>query len=941
MHQDTRKGIVQGTALILLGLTIVLLLLWQIDCRIIQPAFQNLEYRQAIDDAHRVQAGLENELMSLGSIANDWASWDDTYEFAENHNRRYIESNYLDPSLLSRVSKVDLLAIFDRQGSELLNGNFHPEIGNGVTIQSFSGESPPILSLLTPVLADETSLTGILQTDQGLLLLVARPIYDSQAQGPSRGVLIMGRFLSQSVLFAVARSVYVPFELLSRTDGKLTASEHALFNHLVTAVPDRNPEFRQGYLYQVYPDIEKKPALLLRTPLQGEIKALGRRTGNILSSTLGSIALGLLICLVVYRSRMKTSEEALRQEQVFSKAVIDSLPGIFFLFTYLELQLVIRNKAHESLLDKESGVGAGRHITDWFTPETKGAVMNFVEMVMEKGQNSLEASMLVQDGRLVPFIFTGSRFRSQDQFYFMGTGIDITERKRVEEELRESENRYCTLVDLAVDGILLGSHEGIITGANECMCTIVGLAREEFVGKHISALPFIRDDLETNPLRFDLLQKGETVVGERAIIRPDGLEITVEMRSKMMPDGTYQSIFRDITERKRIEVESHKLEARNLQLQKTESLNRLAGAIAHHFNNQLQVVLGNLELVMNSHNDKNAQLLSDTMQAARKAAKVSSLMLTYLGQTSSRFAPLDLSEVCRQTLPLLKAAAPKCVDFTVDLPSPGPIINANVNQIQQILTNLATNAWEATGENQATVTLAVKTQSRAEMNLSGCFPVNWQPQESVYACLEVADTGCGIPLSDIEKLFDPFFSRKFTGRGMGLAVVLGLAKSHGGAVTVESTTGKGSTFRVFFSLSAEGVPPRLEKAAQAAEIEMSGTVLLVEDEEMVRSMAEAMLRRLGFAVLSARDGVEALDIFRQHRDEIRLMLCDLTMPRMNGWETLTHLRRLAPGIPVILASGYSEIQVMGGKQPERPQAFLHKPYQREQLSDTIRQALAG
>jgi two-component system cell cycle sensor histidine kinase/response regulator CckA len=395
------------------------------------------------------------------------------------------------------------------------------------------------------------------------------------------------------------------------------------------------------------------------------------------------------------------------------------------------------------------------------------------------------------------------------------------------------------------------------------------------------------------------------------------------------------------SERKRAEVDKEKLEAQNRQLQKAESLGRMASAIAHHFNNKLSAVMGNLDMALEKllRGAEPIENLTAAMQATVKAAEVSSLMLTYLGQTPGKREPLDLSEACLQNLPMLRAAMPGKVVLETDLPSPGPAIRANANQMQQVLTNLITNAWEAVGEDGGSIHLRVNTVPPADIPAAHCYPLNWQQQENAYACLEVTDAGCGIADKDIEKLFDPFFSSKFTGRGLGLAVVMGIVRAHGGAVTVESEPGIGSAFRVFFPVSVEEVPRQMDFEAQAPEMEGGGTVLLVEDEEMVRDMAAAMLKSLGFTVLEAKDGVEAVEVYRQHRDEIRCVLCDLTMRRMNGGETLAALRKLAPDIPVILVSGYDKVQVMAGGHPEWPQVFLGKPYRIKELSDAISQAL--
>jgi CheY-like chemotaxis protein len=314
-------------------------------------------------------------------------------------------------------------------------------------------------------------------------------------------------------------------------------------------------------------------------------------------------------------------------------------------------------------------------------------------------------------------------------------------------------------------------------------------------------------------------------------------------------------------------------------------------------------------------------------------------MLTYLGQTHAQHEPLDLSEVCRRSLPLLRAAMPKDMVLDAELPTPGPAISANANQLQQVLTNLVTNAWEAGVEGRV-VRVTVKTVFPAGIPASHRFPIDWRPHEAVsYACMEVVDEGSGIAAKNIEELFDPFFSSKFTGRRLGLSVVLGIVRAHVGAVTVETAPGRGSIFRVFLPVSAEKVLRQPDQAAQFPELDEGGTVLLVDDEPMVRKVGESALMSLGFTVLLAKDGVEAVEIFRQHRDEVRCVLCDLTMPRMNGWETLLALRKLAPGLPVILASGYDKADVMAGDHPELPQAFLSKPYQFQGLRDAIVRAL--
>ena len=409
----------------------------------------------------------------------------------------------------------------------------------------------------------------------------------------------------------------------------------------------------------------------------------------------------------------------------------------------------------------------------------------------------------------------------------------------------------------------------------------------------------------------------------------------------------------ELAERKRAEVEKAELEAQNRQLQKADSLGRMAGAIAHHFNNQLYAVMGNLEIAMDDLPlgvNSNESLVA-AMQAARKAADVSRLMLTYLGQTSGKKEPVDLSEACRTTLTLLHAAAPKGMLLNADFPSSGPIIHADSGQMRQVLTNLITNAWESISDNRGSIGMTVKTVSHADIPALKFLPIDWQPKEIVYACLEVSDNGCGISNKDIENIFDPFFTTKFTGRGLGLPVVMGIIKAHGGGVTVESEQGHGSVFRIFLPVSTEEPPiqhdlPAISeapagKAEKVSKVEGGGTVLLIEDEEPVRNIAKKMLTRLGYTVLEAKNGVEAVEIFQQHQDEICCVLSDLTMPRMDGWDTLAALRKLSPDIAVILSSGYDEAKVMAEEHTEIPNAFLGKPYQLKGLRETINRVLTA
>jgi PAS domain S-box-containing protein len=518
---------------------------------------------------------------------------------------------------------------------------------------------------------------------------------------------------------------------------------------------------------------------------------------------------------------------------------------------------------------------------------------------------------------------------------------DITERKAAEEALRKSEEKFQAIANYTLDWESWFGPEGNYLWVNPAVEQFTGYSVEE-----ILAMPDFISTVIAEEDRPVFIARFQEAIGgshgenfEFRYLHKNGGKRWLNVSwqpiydAKGNPLGTRAS-GRDITDRKRMEEQVR-------HLQKAESLSRMAEAVAHHFNNQLGVVLGNLELALDDLTPYAgaSENINEAMRAARKAGEVSTLMLTYLGQATGKHERLDLSEVCSRSMSMIQGAIPKGVLLETDLSSPGPAIRGNANQIQQLLTNLITNGWEAIGSNQGTIHLTVGMLSPADISASHRFPIEWQPEDIPHACLEVRDTGCGIGLEDMEKLFDPFFSTKFAGRGLGLSVALGIVKGHGGAIQVESQPGRGSSFRVYLPLGAQELDVRTGKGAQAPQMEWGGTVLLVEDDEPLRKMASVMLTRLGFTVIAAKDGAEAVEIFRDRRDEVCLVLSDLTMPRMNGWETLAALRRMRPDIPVILTSGYDEAHAMAGDHAEQPQVFLHKPYGKPGLKAAVGKAL--
>lgn len=388
---------------------------------------------------------------------------------------------------------------------------------------------------------------------------------------------------------------------------------------------------------------------------------------------------------------------------------------------------------------------------------------------------------------------------------------EAADREQTAIALRQSEERYRSILNASPDDITITDREGRIVMLSPAARTIFGYERDDQgLGRALTDFIAPEDRQRAMAQVRARLQGVGSGPAEYVGLRADGTPFDIEVNSDFIRDPAGAPtgmvvIVRDITQRKRAEAEQRRLEAQNRQLQKSESLGRMAAAVAHHFNNQLHSVLMGLEVAASDLpvDSSSAEVLEAARLSARKAAEMSKLMLTYLGHSADRRTVLDLAKEAAQAVESLRAVLPPHVSLASELPVAGPVVAADPRQLQIVMTNLVANAGESTGASAAVVHLRVATAAAEAIPSVHRFPVDAQLQSGGYACVEVADAGCGIPETDIDKIFDPFFSTKFVGRGMGLAVVLGIARALDGVVTVERRAGGGSTFRVFLPLADE------------------------------------------------------------------------------------------------------------------------------------------
>jgi len=536
---------------------------------------------------------------------------------------------------------------------------------------------------------------------------------------------------------------------------------------------------------------------------------------------------------------------------------------------------------------------------------------------------------------------------SKGSDYIVKKFNNITERKKIEQSLYESEKRFKLMFMNAPMPYQSLDENGNFLDVNQAYLDVLGYSHEELIGKNFGDIlhPDWVDHFKENFPKFKAI--GEIVGVEFEMVKKNGTRILVFFNGKIQrdADGIFQRthcIFQDITEKKQAEAKQKELEAINLRLQKAESLGQMAGGIAHLFNNYLYAVSGNLELALDDLPEESLirEKLMEALKAARRCSDVSGSMLTYLGQSFAKTESFDIGEFCRKSLPDIQLSVHKNIVIETDLSNTELTVIANPNQMQQVLNHLITNACESIGENKGGISLSLTTRTIPASDISKLhiFPVDCKPSADTYACVEVTDTGCGIPTEDIHKLFDPFFTTKFTGRGLGLPVVLGIVKSWGGMIGVTSEVGHGSSFMVFLPLSVDASISQIKKSVQSPQAKPFSTVLLVDDHPAVLRMTTVMLKKMGFEVISASDGVEAVELFKQHKESIGCLITDLSMPELDGWGTLAEIRKIKPDIPAILASGYDEAFAMSRIDSEKPQAFLHKPYLMSDLKSALGQA---
>jgi PAS domain S-box-containing protein len=563
--------------------------------------------------------------------------------------------------------------------------------------------------------------------------------------------------------------------------------------------------------------------------------------------------------------------------------------------------------------------------------------------------------LLITMGALVGMHLTGSNptlithfllFEGSAAVMGFGLGLTVSRRARAEEDRR----RLLSVLEASTDLVATTDATGLLQYANQSLLRHLGMS-------NVPPEPGI-NLLGRFPEKHRKLLLGEAIpaaietgswMGESALSARDGAELPVSVvllsrRESPSEPASLSFVMRDITRQKEAEAKRIEGERRMLQLQKLESLGVLAGGIAHDFNNLLTIMLGHASLARLEVQETSQ--VQDSLRAIEKAAisasQLCQQLLAYAGKNPLAFVHLSPAMLIEETLQLLRVSVGSGHKLELRLKDGNSLIHGDIGQLRQVIMNLVLNAAEAIGAREGCITLGCERRDLSAAELARNFN-GPALRPGPYLVLLVQDTGMGMEPGVISRIFEPFYTTKFTGHGLGLAAVAGIVRSHLGGIHVSSTPGVGTRFELAFPVVTGAAGSGLPQGAldTPALWHDSGRVLIVDDEPEVRRVVGLTLRRMGYEVIEAEDGFDGFESFRRTHQELRFVLLDLTMPRMDGEECFHRMHGLNPAVPVILMSGFSEKLSLDRFTDARPAAFLAKPVNVRTLGSSLRRLFAA
>lgn len=511
---------------------------------------------------------------------------------------------------------------------------------------------------------------------------------------------------------------------------------------------------------------------------------------------------------------------------------------------------------------------------------------------------------------------------------------DITELKQMERNL----HRLAAAIEQSANAVIITDTGGTIQYVNPAFERIAGYGRDEALGRHSRMLKSDGHDGAFFRQIWETISGGKAWKGRIISRRKNGGLYTAETSISPVCGAAgeilhYVAVQNDVTREEELERQLH-------QSQKMEAIGQLAGGVAHDFNNILQAMMGYSQILMDAAREKgeSCEELDEIYKGSVRAAALTRQLLSFSRKQEMCPEPLDLNQAVEDLLKMLRRVIG--ADIRLEwLPGRLPgIIHADRGMMEQVLMNLCVNARDAMPGGGV---ITVDTRG-VTFDAEYCAAHVWA-RPGRFVLLSVADNGCGMDRATMDRIFEPFFTTKAEGKGtgLGLATVYGIVRQHEGMINVYSEPGKGTTFKVYLPVSGGGDTAMTDPAPETAPAGGGETILMAEDDEMVRNLAVTVLKRAGYRVLTANDGMEAVALFKQHADDISLLLLDIIMPNLGGHGALREMRAFRPGVPALFSSGYSEHSVQTDFVLGEGLALIHKPYAPRDLLRAVRDALDG
>jgi two-component system, cell cycle sensor histidine kinase and response regulator CckA len=629
-------------------------------------------------------------------------------------------------------------------------------------------------------------------------------------------------------------------------------------------------------------------------------------------------------------------------EKLFRTLVENQSEGIGIVD--LEERFLFTNRAGEQILGVAPGGMVGRSLLEFLAPDAVAVIeeQNRTRSAGVRSQYELEIIRESDQARRTILVSAAPQFDASGKIVAtFGIFSDITDRAAVERALQENEARLRITFDQAPIGAVVVGLDGRFVQVNDALCRMLQCTSSELIGKSFKIITH-PDHVEADESNALFLVEGliEQYSTESRYARKDGQVLWAHLTARCARDASGRALYilamvEDITERKKAEAERARLQAQFLQSQKMESVGRLAGGVAHDFNNLLMVINGYSAMVVDrmSPDDPARNLIAEVYKAGESAAALVRQLLAFSRKQVLQQELVDLNEmICEMEKTLLRLVG-EDVEIVTNLKPTLNLVLADRHQMEQVILNLAINARDAMPRG-GKLTL----QTGHERWNNSCPRCLAEVRPGAYVHLLVRDTGTGIDEQTRQHLFEPFFTTKEVGQGtgLGLATVHGIVMQSGGHIDVESETGAGSGFHVYLpavaARSLSVVAPHVVAATGGSE-----TILLVEDQPEVRQFAATVLRGLGYAVLQASGGEEALAAYTAH--PIDLLLTDVVMPKMSGTDLAARIRARNPALKVLFMSGYSVEVLSWRAEGAANGAFLQKPFAREELAAKVREVL--